>query len=319
MKKEKSIMPHKNTKSKLLNILLTAECLAFVFLLGLSVYFYVPGYLTDYEIKDQETFFYALNNSAEIGVNREYRLTKDITVNAEDVKTNFQANGNNFYGTFDGQGKTITIVSATKTEMSSPLFGTIKEGATVKGLNLVLSENVTIAGEDGASVSLLASTNRGTIERCCVSVNEMVIGNCSRASVIVKFNYGTISQVGVSVDKITSNVTDRLSWNSWFGAVAVVNQAKVENVVIDINFDSLVIFNEGYTNSVVGYAFSSIKDGAEVQNIYVANHTLNWEKACDTKGSAFIRCDDLLTPCKEILTVGGESVFTIMNGKLALA
>lgn len=318
MDRENSILPQKNKNSRLLNVLITFECLAVIALIALFCVFYFPKYVSSYEITSQETFFWAVRNSSEIGVKKEYRLGNDITVNVQAMKDNIQDAEYDFYGTLDGQGNTITIVSSSETQISAPIFNTIKEGATVKGLNIVLSDNVTITGDERSDIALLTKTNYGTIEQCCVSVGKMVIGNCNSASVIARNNRGTISKVGVNVDKISSDVDDASNWNSRFGAIAVANYADVNNVVVNINFDPLVVFDDSINNEDVGYVLGLIGVNASLKKIYVAN-TDKWDYACDTDYSGYIRCYDLKTPCKEIVSVDGRSIFKYENGKVVLA
>ena len=81
------------------------------------------------------------------------------------------ANGE-FYGTFDGKGKTISNLSITSDGSNLGLFATVSSGATVKNVTLA---DVNITGN--AAIGGIVGTSSGTVENCSVSGSISGTGN----------------------------------------------------------------------------------------------------------------------------------------------
>ncbi|MBQ7859247.1 MAG: hypothetical protein IJ347_03815, partial [Faecalibacterium sp.] len=104
------------------------------------------------------------------------KLAADITLTGgSESNPNWQVN--NFSGTFDGQGHTISGVYVKSDNEYAGLFGTVNSGAVVKNLRLENSRiEGTYAGEKSrAGVGSIAGRNHGTIEN--VYSNATVINS----------------------------------------------------------------------------------------------------------------------------------------------
>ena len=117
---------------------------------------------------------------AEMDASGSYTLTKDITVTAPYA--------NDFSGTFDGDGHTVTLnITSSSAKSYTGLFGTLAGGAVVK--NVITAGKIEATGKDNVGgIAGRANTYGGavTIENCKniaeISGNKAVggiLGNCT--------------------------------------------------------------------------------------------------------------------------------------------
>ena len=119
---------------------------------------------------------------------------------------NFTPIGNNvndFKGTFDGDGKTISNLKITGNKIYQGLFGFNGKGGTIKKVSLV---NADISGNWG--VGGIAGTNWGTIDNC--AVEGTISGNRDVGGIAGINSYGTVKD---------SSAFMTVRGNSYVGAI----------------------------------------------------------------------------------------------------
>ena len=126
-----------------------------------------------------------------------YRLIADIDVSG-DYFTPLGSVSDEFYGTFDGDGFTISNLTINSPASSYlGLFGV--NSGTIENLTL---ENVDITGNENIG-GLVGSNNEGTIEN--VSVENVTITGTDNVGGVVGSNSGTIENVSVENVTITGS------------------------------------------------------------------------------------------------------------------
>ena len=149
-------------------------------------------------------------------------LTADITINSDidDPTYNWTPIGddnNNYYGTFDGAGHTISglycSISSGSVNVYAGLFGYIGSGGTVKNVKV----DGTVSACKNAGVGGVSGYNRGTINNCSFSGNVNVTSNgdkyvlCAVGGVCGYNVFGTITNCcntgNVSVTNANSGST----------------------------------------------------------------------------------------------------------------
>lgn len=124
---------------------------------------------------------------AEMDASGSYKLTADITVT--------EPYANEFTGTFDGDGHTVTL-EITASTANIGLFKTLSGGAVVKNVKV----NGTVSGTEGVA-GIAAQANGATISGCinCAEISATeryvggIVGKMQGGTVENSYNTGTIS------------------------------------------------------------------------------------------------------------------------------
>ena len=109
-----------------------------------------------------------LNSDPTVSTDRTFCLTSNIDLSElgdVDGKGSNWTKISNFYGTFDGNGFTISNLTMNTTGDQQGLFGRLESGSTAKNINF---NNVNISG-NGNALGALAGRCLGTVENCNVS------------------------------------------------------------------------------------------------------------------------------------------------------
>ena len=221
-----------------------------------------------------------------------FKLGNDITYthttdwdDATGTENNYRAIGgwrsgsiyNQFNGTFDGDGHTISGIRIYKgdsgdTYSNQGLFGFVGTGGTVTGVTLAdtrITGNVNVGG--------IAGVNKGTIQNCTVSANVLVAASATTGNqhggIAGKNSGGTITGCTVS-----ATVTAASTGSKWYGAVAGTNEsgATISNClavgatvpVLDNRYGVIVGANYAtltanyYTACTVGTTANAVNVGA---------------------------------------------------------
>ena len=150
----------------------------------------------DYAIDDNSTYHVytaeGLNKWTEVANTAPYNasciLENNITLTGENNWTPVcQNNGDNFTGTFDGNGKFISGLNITSTSFSVGFIGDLGEGGTVKNLTLKAAK---ISGS--SYVGSVVGYNCGTIENCHVTEGSEIKGSGNPVGGVVGDNLGNI-------------------------------------------------------------------------------------------------------------------------------
>ena len=134
-----------------------------------------PGYTVSEDGKTYEVYnangLLAWNEAVQKDMTLNCTLTADITLPAvAEGESNWTPVGNydnQYTGTFDGNGHTITGLTVTGSYKYAGLFGDIDENGTVK--NVVLEDVQITSDNSSGSVGGVAGDSWGTIENCSVS------------------------------------------------------------------------------------------------------------------------------------------------------
>ena len=138
-----------------------------------------------------------------------FKLTSDITVT--------KPCGTTFRGTFDGDGRTVTL-TLNVTSGSAGLFATTGNGAVIK--NLTVDADVT---------SNVASTSYGTAGLVGVAGYPLVLENCGVTGIIK--NTSTSSNSGVYVGGLVGYLQDNLTLKNCFVAANISSVSSQYNSV----------------------------------------------------------------------------------------
>lgn len=204
----------------------------------------------------------AFSNTVNAGnhyIGKTVTLKNNIDFNPTDETTdNFTAIGTGehpFYGTFDGQGHTISGIRINTESSYQGLFG-MNDGV-IK--NLTIDNAVITSSKD--YVGGIAGWNKGTISNCEVT-NDVKITSIYVCGGVVGENEGTISNCVV-----TNNV--ELTSNSMYcGGVAGFsnsNSSLRNNLVVGVT----IIENDDYHGAIVGDTYGTL------QNNFYYNTTVN--------------------------------------------
>ena len=188
-------------------------------------------------------------------------LMNDIDFNPTDETTkNFTAIGTEdhpFYGTFDGQGHTISGIRINTESYYQGLFGRNASSATVKNLTI---DNAVITSSE-SDVGGIVGLNLGTISNCIVT-NNVKLTSYNLCGGVTGSNEGTISNCVVSNDvELTANFLycgGVVGFNSTNGSLS-------NNLVIG----ATIIENYDYHGAIVG------GNNGTLQNNFYYNTTVN--------------------------------------------
>ena len=164
-------------------------------------------------------------------------LTADITINSDidDPTYNWTPIGddnNNYYGTFDGAGHTISglycSISSGSVNVYAGLFGYIGSGGTVKNVKV----DGTVSACKNAGVGGVSGYNRGTINNCSFSGNVNVTSNgdkyvlCAVGGVCGYNVFGTITNC-CNTGNVSVTNTNSGSTYVYAGGVCGINDDSV--------------------------------------------------------------------------------------------
>jgi len=178
-----------------------------------------------------------------------YRQTANITMTGGNF-TPIGNGANKFYGTYDGDGKTITGLTMTSTSSYAGFFGAIGVGGTVKNVT-VTNGTITQNGSNTSYTGGIAGDNAGTIDNC--SFSGTVNGGTNNDDVggIVGLNSGTI---------INSRNNATISGRTRVGGIAGQNSGKIDN-----SYNTGAITG---SQQVGGIAGGNSTSGAYIKNCY---------------------------------------------------
>ncbi|MCR5362593.1 MAG: hypothetical protein K6E73_11380 [Bacteroidales bacterium] len=172
-----------------------------------------------------------------------FKLTTNLTYSSTDNYTAIGTSSNNFYGTFDGGGFTISGINISQASTNfQGLFGYIGGGAVVKDVNLT---NSVILGYDYSGG--IAACNVGTVSGCTVASTVQVQATSSGAYYhggIVGYNNGTVSGC-------TSSAQLTCASGKYYGGIVGYNNGGTVsgNFVIGATVPSVT----NYYGAIVGY------------------------------------------------------------------
>ena len=255
------------------------------------------GYTDDGQGNYTVTTAEGLKNIAEL-VNEEWKLDINITLTDDiDLKgidwTPIGIDYNHQYtGTFDGNGKTITGLTVTRSDQYAGLFGRIGTGGKVMNVTL---ENVQITSDNSSGyVGGVAGWSYGTIENC--SVSGSVSGSGSDGSTGSTAGGVVGSQAGGSITGCSSSATvkgmsnvggiagETNSGASLTGCYATGDVSVENNTTNNANAGGVVGYNGGGTLTAC-YATGSVSgSGSGSGTIYTGGVTGN------NSGGTLIAC-----------------------------
>ena len=234
------------------------------------------GYTDDGQGNYTVTTAEGLKNIAKL-VNEEWKLDINITLTDDiDLKgidwTPIGKDYNQQYtGTFDGGGHTITGLAVTGSDQYAGLFGRIGEDGTVKNVTL---ENVQITSDNSSGyVGGVAGWSYGTIENCSVS------GSGSGAGGVVDYQFGgsitgcssSATVKGVTIaGGIAGTTNSGASMTGCYatGSVSVANNTK------NVAYAGGVVGYNGFSTLTACYATGSVSgSGSGSGTIYVGGVT----------------------------------------------
>ena len=255
------------------------------------------GYTDDGQGNYTVTTAEGLKNIAEL-VNEEWKLDINITLTDDiDLKgidwTPIGIDYNHQYtGTFDGNGKTITGLTVTRSDQYAGLFGRIGTGGKVMNVTL---ENVQITSDNSSGyVGGVAGWSYGTIENC--SVSGSVSGSGSDGSTGSTAGGVVGSQAGGSITGCSSSATvkgmsnvggiagETNSGASLTGCYATGDVSVENNTTNNANAGGVVGYNGGGTLTACYVTGSVSGSGSGSGTIYVGGVTGN------NSGGTLIAC-----------------------------
>ena len=207
------------------------------------------------------------------GTARHYKLTHDITLTGSaSTWTPIGGSGSNFYGSFDGNGKTINLGTdnVVTNNNTAGLFGIIGSGGVVKNLRLTGSFSVSIASP--SYVGAVAGSNAGTVSNVSSSVSitaESTSTSATRqifAGGIAGNNPGRIKNC-YSTGAVTASGSEVRA-----GGIAgqSFSSGSIENSWASGNITG----NGSTSNPYVGGIAGSIHQSATINNCVALNSTL---------------------------------------------
>ncbi len=215
-------------------------------------------------LQENEDGIYCLNNARHLlwfaqKVNEgqtaiNAKLTADINLNGIDWTIM-----ENFAGTFDGNGYTISELNGHKsyTPNTHGFIRTLANGGVVK--NLIFTEADIFNHEgNGAISAVIVYTNNGTVENCVVKNSLIQHGNYDALGVVVGVNGGTIRNCA-SISNTMKRRHEGVNNKAACGFVwSNGTNATIENCMV---------YDCTYTDASANYAFTGINNGT-ITNCY---------------------------------------------------
>ena len=222
--------------------------------------------------------------TANIDLNPNMEISEDGTVtNGSDLDqwTPIGNSSQQYSGTFDGDGHTISGLYINSSDNDQGLFGYVSGSGKVQNLSVSGS----VKGNDYVG-GVVGYNNGGTVTGCIFSGSGSVSGdwyvggvvghNGFSATVTNCYNTGTVTGTGYFVGGVVggnyldgaSSVencynTGSVSGNSYVGGVVGDNRRTVENC-----YNTGTVTGNSYVGGVVGYSSGGISASASVTNCY---------------------------------------------------
>ncbi|MBE5942461.1 MAG: hypothetical protein E7264_07990 [Lachnospiraceae bacterium] len=200
------------------------------------------------------------------------KLTADINLKGIDWTTM-----ENFAGTFDGNGYTISGLNGHKsyTPNTHGFIRTLANGAVVK--NLIFTEADIFNHEgNGAISAVIVYTNNGTVENCVVKNSLIQHGNYDALGVVVGVNGGTIRNCA-SISNTMKRRHEGVNNKAACGFVwSNGTNATIENCMV---------YDCTYVEALGNYAFTGINKGT-INNCYYYESSETLEAAAGTAKTA---------------------------------
>ena len=201
-----------------------------------------------------------------------------------------------FYGTFDGQGHTISGIRIYSSDYCQGLFGCIN-GGCVRNVTLA---DARITGKD--NVAGIAGHNSGTIENCHVTANVLIGATGNNPS-----DHGGIAgQNRGTVDGCTSSAT--LSQAFECGGIVGWNQSD-NSVVMNCLAMGVTIYGDNFVGAIAG-----ANEGTLSHNYY-SGFTVNGKTSGIGCSDGDVTAND--GAVKATILSDAASVPTILSGKVA--
>lgn len=125
-----------------------------------------------------------------------YKLDDDIAISNPETANNFIPFGsvsNQFTGSFDGDGYTISGLNLSLEDNNVALFRIVAASGQIKNLNV---SGFTVNGKKNTAA--LVGTNRGEVYNCSVTDSE--ISGTENTGAVIGYNFGTVSYVTNAAD-----------------------------------------------------------------------------------------------------------------------
>lgn len=193
---------------------------------------------------------------AEMQPGGSYKLTADITVTAPYA--------NDFTGTFDGDGHTVTLnITSSSAKSYTGLFGTLAGGAVVK--NVITAGKIEATGKDNVGgIAGFANTYSGdvTIENCkntaAISGYKAVGGilgqgtNTNGITIYSCANTGTIAGANTQIGGIAGSITATATIESCYNTGDVNGFSNVAGIVGSGSSGTSLQVKNCYTTGQIG-------------------------------------------------------------------
>ena len=239
----------------------------------------------DYTIDDQGTYhifneqgLLAWNTAAQSDLSLNCTLEDDIDLSG----TNWTPIGidynHQYTGTFEGNGKTITGLTVTGSDLCAGLFGYIGSGGKVMNVKL---EGVQIESDNDLNdVGGVAGSSYGNIEYCSVSGS---VSGSSYVGGVVGVNYGTVTGCTASGDVTGTNAyVGGVAGYNYFGGTVTACTASGDVTGMGNNVGGVVGWNYGSVTACC-HVSGSVSGSARVGG--VAGHNSGSVTACTASGS----------------------------------
>jgi len=213
--------------------------------------------------------------------NAYYKVMSNITLSGSWMTTIDPTQSNILFGTFDGNGKTISGLSITSP--SSGYFGLFHETrGTVKNLTMSgVNINKTFPFNNIALVGAISGYNAGTIDNCTVNGSITASGSVLYVGGVAGYNSGTIKNSANYAD-VTSNNT--LYNGLEIGATGGIAGYCDSGTISGCN-DYGTITGNDRTGGIVGYSYLSTVSTCRTSNGVTKNVNISW-KTINAKNSA---------------------------------
>ncbi len=189
-------------------------------------------------------------------------LTADITLLIDKNWTPIGNDSNQYKGTFDGDGHTITGLSVDDNTIYAGLFGFLGEGGTIKNLSLADSK-ITCSG-NRVYAGGVCGFNDGTIENCYNTGDVSGTGTSSYGYVyaggVCGFNDGTIENCYNTGDVSGTGTSSNAS--VYAGGVCGLNDGTIENCYNtgDVSGTGTSSYGYVYAGGVCGWNTGTIEN-----------------------------------------------------------
>ena len=237
------------------------------------------GYTDDGQGNYTVTSAEGLKNIAKL-VNEEGKTDIDITLTGNITLTGdwtpIGDNNNQYTGTFDGGGHTITGLTVTTSDQYAGLFGRIGSGGKVKDVTL---KDVKIeSNHSSGSVGGVAGYSYGTLENCSVSGSVSGSGNNGVAGGVVGCQYkgsitGCSSSATVNAGNTAGGVAGMTNNGATLTACYATGDVTLESITGGDTFAGGVVGVNTVSTLKACYAWGSVTGSKSSGAVYVGGVT----------------------------------------------